>query len=100
MVKLVQQSADHFNVSGDLNRDTVPAYGAPIVQQLLEQAGNGKLTLNLTEVGHVDTAGLAWLINLLKAFKQRNIPWQLEHIPKTMLNLAKISDVEGILSVQ
>lgn len=99
-VILTEQGKGHFLIKGDLNRHTVPSCDASIQQRLVTGAVAQKIKIELSGLEHVDTAGLAWLINLLRVFKQSNIQWQLQNIPETMTNLAKISDVDSILSVQ
>jgi phospholipid transport system transporter-binding protein len=54
----------------------------------------------MSGISHADTAGLAWLINLLKQSRHQNIRFVLKNVPTSLINLAKISDVEGFLSVQ
>jgi phospholipid transport system transporter-binding protein len=54
----------------------------------------------MSGVSHSDTAGLAWLMNFLKGNQQQNVHFELKNIPESMINLAKISDVDGFLSVQ
>jgi phospholipid transport system transporter-binding protein len=39
-------------------------------------------------------------MNFLKDNQQQNIHFKLKNIPESLIKLAKISDVEGFLSVQ
>ena len=54
----------------------------------------------MSGVTHSDTAGLAWLMNFLKLNQQQNVQIELKNIPESLINLAKISDVDSFLSVQ
>lgn len=93
---LTEISPGQFSLQGELNRHTIPKFnGLKSVQQ-----SDADITLNMAAVSHVDTAGLAWLINVLKDTRRRNVPVQLKDVPQTLLNLAKISDVDSFLSVQ
>ena len=55
---------------------------------------------DLQGISQADTAGLAWLINLLRDCKSQNIQFTLSNVPETLINLAKISDVDGFLPLQ
>ncbi|MGJ8680680.1 STAS domain-containing protein [Paraglaciecola sp.] len=102
-LKLVVQKQGHFELSGDLNRETVPFCKQQtfLALKAFNQASpSEKAILDMSGIEHSDTAGLAWLINLLKYCKQHKILLQLKNIPQTIVNLAKISDVDNFLSVQ
>jgi phospholipid transport system transporter-binding protein len=93
----------HFTLTGHLNRNTVPSFWLTALVDLAKQgakANHQPVVLDLSAIEDVDTAGLAWLINLLKACRGQNIPLELQNIPETLINLAKISDVHSFLSVQ
>ena len=98
-----ESSAGHFVLQGDLNRNTVTRAWIHAVSELQSRQNAGSeqlLVVDLSGIKDVDTAGLAWLINLLKNARQRNIQFQLNSVPSTLINLAKISDVDNFLSVQ
>lgn len=100
---LVTQKPGHFVLQGDLNRDSVPLCKQQTFLALKKFSQTSKTEsaiLDMSGIAHADTAGLAWLINLLKNCKQQNILLELKNIPETLVNLAKISDVDGFLSVQ
>ena len=94
-------SPECFVLSGSLNRDTVPYFWRNSLQQLASAQSDDKpLTLDLHNVEHIDTAGLAWIMNLRRDTKQKNIQFKIANPPATLLNLAKISDVERFLPIQ
>ncbi|MFT2091880.1 lipid asymmetry maintenance protein MlaB [Paraglaciecola sp. 2405UD69-4] len=98
-----EPSSGHFVLQGDLNRNTVTSGWRNAINDLsAKQDATGKALaiVDLSEIQDVDTAGLAWLVNLLKHSKQKNIRFQLKNVPATLINLAKISDVDQFLSVQ
>jgi phospholipid transport system transporter-binding protein len=94
------RSPESFSLSGSLNRDTVPDFWQNSLQQLANAQSDKPLLLNLEKLTHIDTAGLAWLINLIRDAKTQNIEFSLLNPPDTLLNLAKISDVDGFLPLQ
>lgn len=102
-ISVSESSNGHFSLQGDLNRNTVTSAWKSSLSDLGAKQGTSSKELpivDLLEVQDVDTAGLAWLVNLLKQSKQQNIQFQLKNVPVTLINLAKISDVDNFLSVQ
>ena len=98
-LSIVESAKGQFTLAGDLNRNTIPqATGLDTSKQL--PADNNTLLLDMTEVKHTDTAGLAWVMNLLKQARGQGLECQLKGVPQSLINLAKISDVDSFLSVQ
>lgn len=93
-LSIVESPKGHFVLNGDLNRNTIPNAPESSI------AVSHPLFIDMTGVEHTDTAGLAWLINLLKQARQQGLKCELKGLPKTLINLAKISDVDSFLSVQ
>jgi phospholipid transport system transporter-binding protein len=65
-------------------------------QQTIENSQ--KLNFCLNAVSHVDTAGLAWTINSLADFSKRSVAVDIKNMPEKLLNLAKLSNAEGLLN--
>ncbi|WP_158771354.1 lipid asymmetry maintenance protein MlaB [Paraglaciecola sp. L1A13] len=100
-VENLKDSPECFALRGKLNRETIPNFWPNSVQQLTSAKSiNQPLVLDLTNIEHIDTAGLAWLINLIRDTKAQDIQFHIANPPKTLLNLAKISDVEAFLPLQ
>ena len=102
-LKVLESPNDCYQLQGDLNRNTIAQSEAlaTIEQSSRGNTTEGKvMTLDLAAVTHADTAGLGWLMNLLKVSKQQNIQFELRNIPVSLIKLAKISDVDSFLSVQ
>lgn len=57
----------------------------------------GRLKVDLANVGRTDTAGLAWLINLVKDAKTNKVKVSFESVPDRLLNLADLSSAKIIL---
>jgi phospholipid transport system transporter-binding protein len=90
-----------FLLSGELNRDTVTHFWPNCLQELLAASHKGDaLVLDLIGIKDSDTAGLAWLLNLLRDSKKLNIRFSVKNLPDTIGKLAKISDVDGFLPLQ
>lgn len=60
---------------------------------------NGHMKVDLAGVQRADTAGLAWLINLVKDAKINKVQVSFESVPAKLLNLADLSGAKGILSL-
>lgn len=63
-------------------------------------AQDGELNLDLAAIVDVDSAGLAWLINMQRDCNQQQIALRLINLPQNLAKLAKISDVDRFLPVQ
>jgi len=79
--------------SGKLNRDTVAVHW-PF--HLLNQC-KGEVLFDLAEVSHVDTAGLAWLLQVLAVARATGLEPTLQEMPMQLKKLAAVSDVLNLL---
>lgn len=79
--------------SGELNRDTVAVHW-PF--HLLNQC-KGEVLFDLAEVSHVDTAGLAWLLQVLAMARAADLTPKLQQMPIQLKKLAAVSDVLNLL---
>lgn len=84
------------DLTGVLDRHSIlNFYPAPI------KPSNAKtLNVNLEKVVKVDTAGLAWLIHLKELTLKSNITLVFHNVPKQLIDIARLSDVLPILSIQ
>lgn len=58
---------------------------------------SGKLIVDLSDVDRSDTAGLAWLINLVKHAKVDKVKVSFQSVPDKLLNLADLSGAKSLL---
>jgi phospholipid transport system transporter-binding protein len=91
---IVQQAPGRFAVSGNLtfssiDKDTVKSF--PFLQ------GPGAITLDFSDVGKTDSAGLALIVEWIKFARRRQIPLLFENIPGQLLTLAKLSGFGQLL---
>ena len=94
------QAQGVFSLSGLLDRSSVATIWPERLAEIKQVAAQHAVVLDLQKLTHVDTAGLAWLINLIRDCAAQNTNFSLKNVPTTLLNLAKISDVEGFLPLQ
>ena len=81
-------------VSGDLVFVTVPA--------LLEKAsrllaGRREVAIDLAEVTHADSAGLALLLEWIDRGRSDGCLIRFRNIPSSLLRIARLSNVEALL---
>lgn len=90
-----------FSLTGDLTVKTVMQAWPERLDTLARAAsGSAAPVLNLEGVAHVDTAGLAWLVQLVSQCLDKKIDVRLHNLPESLQKLAKISDVERLLPLQ
>lgn len=87
--------------TGSLNRKTV-IDAWQNYQQVLNDLKQKKVevSFDLGAIEHVDTAGLAWLLNVFAERQKVNQDIAIINTPISLLKLAKISNVESILPLQ
>lgn len=90
-----------FVLQGALNAETVMSAWPDRLDVLRKaSAATQSVALDLAKVEHVDTAGLAWLVQLVSQCKALQIAVRFQQIPESLQKLAKISDVERLLPLQ
>jgi len=87
-------------ISGELDQTVlVHDYWSTLTdkdKQELVVAGNIKI--DLAQVARADTAGLAWLINVVKDAKVNKVNVSFANVPDKLLNLAQLSGANTILT--
>ena len=89
------EDGDHSRVKGVLHFTTVAA----LFRAGTEAIANGRAAvIDLSGVRDSDSSGLALLIEWLSVAKAANRSLRYEHIPAQLLQLARLSDVEEMLT--
>ena len=92
MLEIKQEGAT-VQFSGELNCTTVVKHWPDkLLASLPIQA-----EFNLAGLRHVDTAGLAWLLQQLAQAKKQGISLRFSQMPTQLRNLAAVSDVLPLL---
>jgi phospholipid transport system transporter-binding protein len=91
MVELV-----HFKPKSSLTFESVISIRAALYKALMEVAGD-EFCLDLSDVTHCDSAGLALLIEARKLCKQNNKVFKVIGIPPETQSLAEFCGVKSIL---
>ncbi|MGR8934756.1 MAG: STAS domain-containing protein [Gammaproteobacteria bacterium] len=91
---IVQQAPGRFVVSGNLTFSTIDKNA---VKSFPFLRGSEPVTLDFSDVGKTDSAGLALIIEWIKFARRRHIPLLFENIPEQLLALARLSGFERLL---
>lgn len=94
-----KKSAVSLTIVGELDQVTLKHDYWSTLSQKDEHSivDNGALIVDLTEVDRSDTAGLAWLINIVKHAKAKKVEVSFKSVPDKLLNLAELSGAKQIL---
>ena len=82
-------------VSGPLTFDSVPAIYAASRAWFVGQDG---MTIDLAQVSTADSAGLALLIEWLRAARKTGVPLQFSNIPSQMQELIRVNGLQDTLN--
>lgn len=91
----VERIDQQIRLSGELDRYTVPAV-CPFTELAKQQ---GPLQLCLAGLSHVDTAGLAWLLEQVEQANKRDVALSLHEVPEQLQRLIDVSGVRTILPI-
>jgi len=94
------KSAVSLIINGDLDQITLKHDYWSTLSQAEQKSivDNGVLEVDLTSVERGDTAGLAWLINIVKHAKANKVEVSFKSVPAKLLNLAELSGAKQILT--
>lgn len=87
-------------ISGELDQNTLTKDYWPTLGQNEKQSivKIGAIEIDLANVERSDTAGLAWLINIVKDAKANKVMVSFKSVPDKLLNLAELSGAKQILA--
>ncbi|MBU1436713.1 MAG: STAS domain-containing protein [Gammaproteobacteria bacterium] len=92
----IKQNGAVLQFVGELNCNTVVAHWPfKLMATLPKQA-----EFDLSGLQHVDTAGLAWLIQQMAKAKQLGISLKFKKMPEQLRSLASVSDVLALLPTE
>jgi phospholipid transport system transporter-binding protein len=96
------QSENKLVLRGELTRYNITQdwWSKQSSSLLKALSSKSPITVDLNGLERTDSAGLAWLINLVRDSKQQGFTVYFENIPDELNNLAKISDASTLLPLQ
>ena len=83
-----------YRVTGNLGFDTVPGLWAQSIAELNDSA---EPVIELGHVAHVDSAGLALVIEWIRWARSHGRHLSFVDVPEKLLALARISEIDGFL---
>lgn len=86
---------EHTTLQGRLDFDTVPILWKSLQQQIRKTP---HLTLDLSQVEYADSAALVLLLQAQEEVNLHSGKLTLQNIPRDLLDLAKLSNIDHILS--
>lgn len=84
-----------LSLQGDLTKQTIQH---DLFKAKASIRQHSELTINLGQLGDVDSAGLAWLINIMRDCRSAKIKLQWQNIPSNIMQLAKLSNAQDLFS--
>lgn len=90
-------SSSPVELSGELTRHSILQITQKSIKELLSPSS---VTLDLSKITRIDTAGLAWLFYLLEQASINNCELYFVNIPNKLDKLIRLSGVEGFLPVK
>lgn len=96
------QSNNQVALSGDLTMYSIHSdWLSHHQQQTLGSLKKSEpITFDLAKIQRIDSAGLAWLVNIVRDVKAAGFSLIFTNTPSELLNLAKISDVSTLLPLE
>jgi phospholipid transport system transporter-binding protein len=89
-----------IEVDGELDRTTITTNlweSLPEAKRAMIAKAES-LIISLKQVNRADTSGLAWLINAIRDIPLEKQKIKVEHIPQKLLDLAKLSNADQLIS--
>lgn len=94
-VALHKRTNGDYSLSGELDRDTVPAFWSNRAQWLPKES---KIRLDLSSVKRIDSAGMAMLLQLQEQLKLGEQSLILSNVPLQLKMLLELSNVERLFT--
>lgn len=90
-IRLTAGDGHQYDLSGRLDRDTVPAFWRQRDQWLPDAAA---LSLDLSALSRVDSAGMAMLLHLDKQLRNQGQQVRYQGVPEQLKLLLKLSNLD------
>ena len=88
-------SSVEFQLSGDLDRDSVPAIWRRL--QAWETT-ESRVQVNLNTVERIDSSGMVMLIHLIEHAKNQNCHIMLSFVPEQLRTLFQLSNIQPMMA--
>ena len=89
---MIENEPGQYKLSGKLTRDKVPAL-TPF------KNGVSHVVMDISELTHVDTAGIAWFVHVSSVCEKQDATLTLLHPSEQLQSLAEVSGISVLLSL-
>jgi phospholipid transport system transporter-binding protein len=91
--EIKQLNKQQYSISGSVDLTTVP----DLMQQatVFFKSADKKINIDLSQVTSSNSAALALMLEMLKQARENQIECHFEHLPDTMLTIAKAYGIDG-----
>ena len=96
-VAISEPASGRVTVTGELTFATARE-ARQVGTLVLESSRAERIVVDCTGVSRADSAGLAVLLDWLAWSRRRSRPLSLENLPAALLAIARISEVDGLLT--
>jgi len=90
--EITQHSNQQYNISGTVDLTTAPELIRKAVA--LFKNADKKINIDLSQVTSSNSAALALILEMLKQARKNQIELHFEHLPETMLTIAKAYGID------
>jgi phospholipid transport system transporter-binding protein len=88
-------SSVEFQLSGDLDRDSVPAIWRTLQTWKTTES---RVQVNLNTVERIDSSGMVMLIHLIEHAKNQNCHIMLSFVPEQLRTLFQLSNIQPMMA--
>ncbi|NRB69854.1 MAG: STAS domain-containing protein [Vibrio sp.] len=87
-------SDSQYQITGSLDRESVPALWRSLCNW---KTTSSTIEISLEKIERVDSTGMVMLIHLLEHAKKQNCHIMLSFVPKQLLTLFQLSNIEELI---
>ena len=91
--EITQQDNQQYSISGTVDLTTAPVLMRKATG--LFKSSDKKINIDLSQVTSSNSAALALVLEMLKQARDHHIELRFEHLPETMLTIAKAYGIDG-----
>ena len=95
--QLIPVAEGALRLVGRVDYDTVPALALQM-ESYWRVASLPRLSIDMSQVSHINTAGVALLIDWFKQAQKKGIALAFSHIPSQLARIAALTRVDKILN--
>ncbi|WP_428609352.1 STAS domain-containing protein [Sedimenticola sp.] len=70
------------------------------IEKLLESNKGSELVIDMSQVGDVDSSGLALLLEVMEHAQRREVKLRIRSLSEALLGIARLSNVDALLPLE